>query len=177
MKNLKQNWKLILLIIGIVILCIIVAIDIRMYVNSKIQKSLKVNNGQLEIKYTRQSFSEGIKNYLLSERDIGQIYGDKKIAIYYTGYDCPFAKNMSDVAEPLGKDEKYSSKYFFHPEAAAGSKFFLTEEAALAFMDFSDMCQQFCIVNPAKKQIIRIDEMDAEKAKYIPEILNHFKNW
>ena len=104
------------------------------------------------------------------------VYGEKKIAIYYTGNDFPYVKTLTEAVKSLENDEELSSKYFFHPEADARSKFFMSQAAAQAYIDFHEMCGSFCILNPDKKQIMKI-EMDKASAEAIPAILTQFKDW
>ena len=173
----SQKNKLIILVVGTVLLCIMLIIDCRIFFNGKIQHTIKVDGMEEGIKYTKQRFGENIEKYLLSEHDIGQEYGKKKIAIYYNGYDCDYAKDMEKAMKPLGEKEEYKSKYLFHPQAATGSKFFLSEQAARDFMEFNEICGQFCIINAHRRELVRIDDMNAEKAAKMPEVIEYFKNW
>ncbi len=173
----KLNSKAVLIIAAVVIFCIFAIIDLRILLDGKVKSSVKVEGLNEEVKTVKKMIPDNVMEYIMNQRDIAQGDGRTKIVMYYTGYDCPFAKALTKAMETAAKDQKLASKFVFHPEAAAGSKFFLSEDAALTYMEFNDMCQQFCIVSPSKKMLIRVNDMDAQKAEKAAEILEHYKNW
>ena len=69
----SQKNKLIILVVGTVLLCIMLIIDCRIFFNGKIQHTIKVDGMEEGIKYTKQRFGENIEKYLLSEHDIGSV--------------------------------------------------------------------------------------------------------
>ena len=170
--------KLILIITSIITICALVAIGLQVVRNGFIKSKIKVEGDDKDVQYSKTVVSDAVMQYVITQEDVIKQNGkNKKIAVYYTGKDCPFALNMQNTIEGIKNQEEYSSKYAFHLETDIGSKFFVKQEDALAYMEFNNLCQQFCIVNPEKKQILKIENMDNTKAEEIPAILKQFKDW
>ncbi len=129
------------------------------------------------IKYSVKNIPENTVNYVKTKSEYKELYTDKKFAIYYVGADCPYAQTFIDTVEPLKNSTEYSDKYNFYPQQAAGLKEFSSLEEAQADVDFSNMCNEFCIVNPAKNQIFSIDGIGSEEAAKLGSIFEQLKDW
>lgn len=160
----------------VLIVCAFIFFIVQVCNNGIIKKSLRIN-GVGGVKYSTSAIPKNVLGYLKSQKDISDSYGEKKIAIYYTGKECPFAEVLANTINPLKEKQEYTSAYFFHPEAAAVTKAFPTQQGVIAYIDFRDMCGDFCIVNPKKNQILTIENMDQKKAEKVTAILSQFKDW
>ncbi len=133
----------------------------------------------MEVKYSKAQIQETVVNYLkfqfsLDEETVEnaaqdvtekveELPQDKKIAVYYTGKDCPFVEDMLKVIEGAQEQEKISSKYEFYPEADSRSKVFLDGQMAMVYVEFKNACGDFCKVKPANKEILKIEDLVLKK--------------
>ena len=167
----RQKYLLILIILT---LCAFIFLVVEIWQNGFIKKEIKTSGKDTGVKYSTSVIPKNVQSYLMSQEDISKTYGEKNIVIYYTGQDYPFAKELTNTVESL--KEKYSDTYFFHEEIYSGSKVFSTEQGVIAYIDFKNMCGEFCIVNPEKNKLLKIEGMNADKISKISEILEQFKN-
>lgn len=139
----------------------------------------QVNFANLEgIDYSIKDLSDSEVEYLKQSSPYKDLYGDKKLVIYFVGANCPYAKEFTEAIEPLTGRSEYSSKYNFYPDdEAEGFVRYNTMEEAQAAVDFSNACQSFCVVNPDKKQIFAIDGVEDKEAQKIGLILDELKEW
>lgn len=166
-----------ILIMVALILCAFVLLIVQVCRNGVIKKSVDVNGINGGVKYSTSVIPKNVLWYLQTQNDIASAKGDKKAVIYYTGKDCTFAKDLVDAVEPLKDDEEFNSVYYFHPEAASVTKAFPTQQGLIAYIDFKNMCGEFCIMSAKKNQILKIEDMNLQKAEKAPEILKQFKDW
>lgn len=172
-----KNDKVVLAVASVVTLIAIIAIIVQIVQNGFVKHNVDVEGTGDKLKYSKSVVSEGAINYLKSQKELEKDLQGKKVVVYYTGKDCAFASDMKKAVVELSSKEDFANTYVFYPEAGAASKFFPNREDAVAYIEFSNVCKQFCIVKPDKKQILSIENMDGVKAKEIPQILDQFKNW
>lgn len=146
---------------------------------TNIQKNKKTIQltGVEGIKYSIKQLPETTVTYLKTKSEFKELYTDKKFAIYYVGADCPYAQLFINTINPLKEDPSYSEKYNFYPQSVLGMEQFKTMEDAQASIDFSNTCQEFCIVNPATNEIFTIDGIGEKEAAKLPNIMEQLKNW
>ncbi len=168
--------KLILIISSILIICALAAIVIQVVQNGFVKKEDKVEATGDTFRYSKSVASGEAIKYLLTQEDVAKNAGVKNIVVYYTGKDWNLADNMKSAIEQLQEKEDFASTYYFHPEADKNSKFFLSQDEALAYVEFNKLCEQFCIVNPVKKQIIQLENITEENINELAEILTKFKD-
>ena len=129
------------------------------------------------INYSFTKIPDSVVTYLKDKSNYKDLYTDKKFVIYYVGADCPYAQSFIETFEPLKANESYMDTYNFYAEEASGSKTFSNMEDAQADISFSNMCHEFCVVNPKINEIFSIDGIgDAEIAK-IESIIEQLKAW
>lgn len=130
------------------------------------------------INYFVKNLPDDIVIYLQTKSQYKNLYSpDKKLVIYYVGADCPYAKAFTDAIDPLTSNSKYTIKYNFYPQNASGIEKYDTIEEAQTATNFSNTCQEFCIVNPSKNQIFAINGIGVKEAAKIPEILDQLSDW
>lgn len=129
------------------------------------------------INYSYKKLPDATVNYLKTKSDYKDLYTDKKFAIYYVGADCPYAQAFIDNIEPLKDNSEIAEKYNFYPEEATGMKTYDSQEDAKAAIDFSNKCQEFCIVNPNTNEIFTIDGIGNKEAAKLSSIFEQLKNW
>ncbi len=133
--------------------------------------------GMEGIKYSIKQLPDNTVTYLKTKSEFKEFYTDKKFAVYYVGADCPYAQIFIDTITPLKDNPSYSEKYNFYPQSVLGMKQFDTMEDAQASVDFSNTCQEFCIVNPATNEIFTIDGIGETEAAQLPSIMEQLKDW
>lgn len=161
----------------VLILCAFILLIVQVFRNGIIKKSINVRGINGGVKYSTSVIPNNVSWYLQTQEDIANAKGNKKAVIYYTGDDCEFAKKLTEALEPLKNQQEYTSVYYFHPEAASITKAFPTQQGLIAYMDFKNMCGEFCIMSAEKNQILKIEDMNAQKAEKASEILQLFKDW
>ncbi len=129
------------------------------------------------INYAIKNLPDNVTQYLKTTSEYKDLYSNKKLAIYYVGADCPYAQAFIDAIDPLREDSSYSEKYNFYPQAASGSKTFSTMEEAQADVDFSNICQEFCIIHPIKNQVFTINGIGYDEATKLGSIFEQLKDW
>ncbi len=129
------------------------------------------------IDYVIKTIPYNTVTYLKTKSEFKKLYTDKKFIIYYVGADCPFAQALIKAIDPLSADSLYTEKYNFYPQGASGIKRFDSIEEAQADADFSNICQEFCVVNPSSDQIFSINGIGYKEAEKIPDILKQLLDW
>ena len=129
------------------------------------------------IDYSVKSLLDSTVAYLKTKSEYKDLYTDKKFVIYYIGADCPYAQAFISAIDPLTTDSTYTEKYNFYPQSASGMKKFASMEDAQADIDFSNTCQEFCIVNPKTNQVFSINGIGDKEAEKIPDILKQLLDW
>lgn len=128
------------------------------------------------IDYSIKTLPDDIVTYLKTQSDYKEHYS-KKLAIYYIGADCPYAQAFITTIEPLKNDPTYSEQFNFYPEQASGMKTYSTMEEAQTAINFSNTCQEFCIINTETNQIFTINGIGDSEAAKLPEIFEQLKDW
>ncbi len=173
----KINEKFVLVITSLVIVIAIVAIIFQFAMNGFIKRRVSVGDKNDKIEYVKTIISKNVLNYIQSQQDVEKDLNGRKIVVYYTGNDFKYAKELKNSIDEVIQNKLYSSVYVFHPEGDIEKKFFTNQEEAINYIEFKNTCQQFCIVNLEKKQILNIDNIDDIKSKEITQILEKFKDW
>ena len=133
--------------------------------------------GMEDIDYSVKTLLDGTVTYLKTKSEYKDLYTDKKFVIYYVGADCPYAQAFINALDPLITDTTYTEKYNFYSQGASGMKKFATMEDAQADLDFSNICQEFCIVNPKTNQVFSINGIGDKEAEKIPDIIKQLLDW
>lgn len=129
------------------------------------------------IDYSIKKLKDSTVTYLKTKSEYKDLYNDKKFVIYYVGADCPYAQDFINAIDPLSSDSTYTEKYNFYPQGASGMKKFDSMDDAQADLDFSNICQEFCVVNPPTNQIFSINGIGSKEAEKIPDILKQLLDW
>ena len=144
---------------------------------SKTEQTKMTLTGMYGVNYYFKPIPENVVTYLKTGSEYKDLYTDKKFTIYYVGADCPYAQAFIDAIDPIKNDAEYSSAYNFYAQEAAGFKQFATMEDAQNDVSFSNLCHEFCVVNPVKDEIFAIDGIGYEEASKIADILEQLKDW
>lgn len=122
---------------------------------------------------------ENIVAYLQkSETYSGYYNQNKKFVIYYTGANCPYLQSFLTSLNAITNDAQYQQYYNFMPVDANRMAVFNSKEDARNDTYFNmKLCHEFCIVNPAKKEIFFFDGIGEEEATMLPSVFNDLKNW
>lgn len=144
-----------------------------------IEQSLEYPTIQLSknINYSFKTLKPETLEYLKSKSDYKNYFDGKKLVIYFTGANCPYGKTFNDTLESIKNNDSLSSEFNFYAAEASGMKMFNSQEDANADIDFSNTCQEFCIVNTKKGQIFAIDGVGETEASMVDSILIQLKNW
>lgn len=136
-----------------------------------------VLTGMDNIDYSIKNIPTDIVKYLKTTSEYKNLYTDKKFVIYYVGADCPYAQAFMDKIDPIRNDPTYTEFYNFYPEAASGTKQYSTLNEAQRSVEFSNLCQEFCIVNPLANELFTINGIGYNETEKLLDILNQIKNW
>ena len=99
---------------------------------------------------------------------------DKKSVLYVPGY-----REVDEALNPIASNPEYQKYYNFYPQESGiliiGSTHSRGE--IRADLDFWQMCQVFCIVNPKKGEIYSIKRTNHRKVKDFPRLFEKLKDW
>lgn len=136
-----------------------------------------VLTGMDNIDYSIKTIPSNLVKYLKTSDEYKNYYTDKKFVVYYVGADCPYAQAFMDKLDPIRNNPTYTNSYTFKPESAAGFKQYKTMEEAQNNANFSNLCQEFCIVNPKADELFTINGIGYNETEKLLDILNQIKNW
>lgn len=117
--------------------------------------------------------------YLKTSNRYGSFYNtNKKFAIYFIGEGCPYDQAFSNAVIKVAKDPVYQQYYnFFAIDVNQKKEKFNSVKEAQRDENFKNLCQEFCIVNPAKNQIYYIEGIADQDAANIKTTFDDLKNW
>ncbi len=129
------------------------------------------------INYSFSTLKPNVLEYLKTNSEYKNYFDGKKLVIYYTGADCPYAQVFETALSSVKNDSTYSSGYNFYAQSASGMKTFSSQADAQADIDFSNKCHEFCIVNTKNAQMFAIDGVGVEEATQVGAIIIQLKDW
>ncbi len=149
---------------------------------SKSQNSTKSNEypelyGLKGINYSFSTLKPNVLEYLKNSSEYKNYFDGKKLVIYFTGADCPYAQVFETALSTVKNDSTYSSEFNFYAQNASGMKTFSSRADAQADIDFNNKCHEFCIVNTKNGQMFAIDGVGAEEAAQVGFIIIQLKDW
>lgn len=171
----------------LIALCIALFFVLNSFVSPKLSQQLPTGNvasapvltGMEGITYGFKAIPERISNYLKTSTQYSTYYNaNKKFGIYFTGADCPHLQAFDSAMNSIINDSNYQQYYNFRDiNVNQGIQTFTSKEEAQNDVDFNDMCQAFCIVNPNKNEIFYIDGVGEAEAAKLPYIFDNLKTW
>lgn len=130
------------------------------------------------INYAIVQLSNNNISYLEESDEYSSLYNsNKKFVIYFNDIDCPYGSEFEDVIKNIVQSKIYDDSYTFVAENALQNKLYRTKQEAESAIAFSNICKEFCIVNPLKRTVFRIDGIGHNEALQIESILNQLKDW
>jgi len=149
--------------------------------NSMIMKdhaTLNATTPQAYAKNTKKLAPE-LVDYLKKSNKYGTYYNqNKKFAIYFTGMNCPYGEAFANAMSAIVNDPSYKDSYnFYAMDANQTSAQFNSNEEAKNDVDFSNLCNAFCIVNPSKNELYYLDGVGEEDAANIKTTFDNLKAW
>lgn len=133
--------------------------------------------GIKDVNYSFKSLKSDTLSYLKTKSEYKDYFTGKKLVIYFTGADCPYAEMFNTALGPLKSDSKYTSQYTFYPKNASGYQSYDSMEDAKSSVDFENTCHEFCIVNTKKGQIFSIDGIGENEADQLSSIIDQLQDW
>lgn len=171
----------------LIALCIVLFFVLNSFINPKSSQPLSAGNvasapvltGMEGINYGFKTIPEKVNNYLKISTQYSTYYNsDKKFGIYFIGANCPHAQAFDNAMNPIVNDPNYQQYYnFMAIDINQGIQTFTSKEEAQNYIDFNDLCKEFCIVNPNKKEIFYIDGVGEAEATKLPYIFDSLKTW
>ena len=129
------------------------------------------------INYSVKTLPNSTMDYLKTRSEYKNFL-DRKLVIYPSGANCPYARAFERAINNLRTT--YEGKYNYYAIDFSGGtvrKTFEKMEDAQADIDFFNTCQDFCIVNPYNNQIFAISGVGTEEANRLGEIFAQLENW
>lgn len=130
-----------------------------------------------DINYSFSTIKPETLDYLKSRSEIKDYFDGKKLVIYFTGADCPYAQVFEKALEPIKNSSTMSSVFNFYAAEASGMKTFSSQEDAQADIDFNNSCHEFCVINTKNGQMFAIDGVGETEASTVGLILFQLANW
>lgn len=153
------------------------------------------NMGDVECKAYK--IPESTEKYLKEKSEFSSIYKHKKFVVYIKDDKLSFAKDYANTLEKISNDKKYQKHYNF---ATRKAKIKITTMSAWnrrmmkkakqkipadvmtiadgkTKLDFIQTCGNFCIVNPAKNQIISLKGDPKKESEKFEYVLDKYKRW
>ena len=166
----------------LILLIVIIIVVSVLNTNSKNDRLLSspksfVSISLSDINHSIKPLPEEVINYLKTSSNYKNVYNDKKVVIYFTGADCPYGKVFEKSINEFRKNSSSNVYFKFHTESASGIRWYKSNQEAKAALQFSNLCHEFCVVNPVKNEIFSIDGVGIEEAQKIGAILEQLKNW
>lgn len=163
------------------ILLIVIIVSV-LNINSKNDRLLSspksfVSISLSDINHSIKPLPNEVIDFLKTSSDYKDIYKDKKVVIYFTGADCPYGKVFEKSINEFRKNSASNVYFKFHTESASGIRWYKSNQEANAALQFSNLCHEFCVVNPVKNEIFSIEGVGTEEAQKIGAILEQLKNW
>ena len=115
--------------------------------------------------------------YLKTNSEYKDYFDGKKLVIYFTGANCPYAQVFETALSTVKNNSTYSSEFNFYAQNASGMKTFSSQADAQADIDFSNSCHEFCIVNTKNGQMFAIDGVGEEEAAQVGFVIIQLKDW
>ena len=164
---------IVLIIITVIVLNINSTKSNKLKSPSKNLASISLDN----INHSIKPLPDEVVSFLKTSSDYKDIYNDKKVVIYFTGADCPYGNVFEKSIKEYRKNASSNEYYEFQAKSASGIHWYKSNQEAQVALQFSNLCHEFCVVNPIKKEIFSIDGVGTEEAQKIGTILEQLKNW
>lgn len=129
------------------------------------------------IRYSFSTLKPNTLEYLKVKSELKNYFNGKKLVIYFTGANCPYAQTFENSLASVKGDSSISSEFDFYAMEASGMKTFSSREDALADVDFNNTCHEFCIINTKNGEIFSIDGVGETEASKAGSIITQLKDW
>ena len=130
------------------------------------------------VNYSFKKIPDNVIQYLQNNSEYKELYNtNKKIVIYFTGANCPYVQGFDDKINYLQQKTKYNEKYSFVGLNASDTKYYKTKEDAKKDIELSNMCKEFCIINPNSQEIFSINGVGTNETSQLESIFYQLKDW
>ncbi len=121
------------------------------------------------------SISPVVDTYLQNSLLYGNYYNENQKFVIYNAKEntCPYS--FINAVRQISQIPGYNKKYVFLPWPE-NTNHSLPEENA-GSRDFLSICTQFCIVNPARREIFYIKNISEEDSHELPHVFRSLENW
>ena len=128
-------------------------------------------------RYSIKKLPDNVVNYLKTSSKYSRFDDGKKLVIYFSVPNCPYAKGAASVVSQAKGMDYYNSAYNFYQLSGNRTENYTDMDEYKAGHKLYSMCGQFCIINLYRNEIFSFPGLRTEEVNRVGSVLLQLHDW